>query len=345
MKRNYPFNCWWVAASAAEVTRAPLCRWLLEQRVVLYRTEAGAPVALEDRCAHRWGPLSQGKLIGDEIACPYHGFRYGTSGACTLVPTQPKAPAALKVRSFPVREHGTFVWVWLGDPDKADPALLPEIPWFTDQAYFQVRGEMELRCNYMLVQENILDWTHVAFLHSQTQQEGWQAPPEEVKASDRSVSYVLTLSGVPAAPFQAIPMDIEAGKKINRREWNTFASPAFQFGGTDIEDPAPASGKRSHFYLRAMHCMTPITPNRCHYWWALAQDYGEHLPDLGEMLKSTLETVFKQDQDVLEAIQTTIDEDARGDTAPEFLVATDRVVVAARRIVKKMLDEESRGSA
>src|SRR5258708_175910 len=58
-RRNYPFNCWWVAATADEVSRRPLSRWLLEQRVVLFRKEDGTPVALEDRCAHRWAPLSQ----------------------------------------------------------------------------------------------------------------------------------------------------------------------------------------------------------------------------------------------------------------------------------------------
>src|SRR5882724_9805794 len=110
-RRNYPFNCWWVAATAGEVTRKPVCRWLLEQRVVLFRTEDGAIAALEDRCAHRWAPLSDGKLIGDEIACPYHGFRYNTRGACTHVPTQSQVPPRLQVRSYPVREYGTFVWM------------------------------------------------------------------------------------------------------------------------------------------------------------------------------------------------------------------------------------------
>src|SRR5882762_4674878 len=104
-QRNYPSNCWWVAAPAEDVTRKPICLWLLEQRVVLFRTEGGAIAALEDRCAHRWAPLSEGKVIGDEIACPYHGFRYNTRGACTHIPTQSHVPQRVQVRSYPVREH------------------------------------------------------------------------------------------------------------------------------------------------------------------------------------------------------------------------------------------------
>jgi phenylpropionate dioxygenase-like ring-hydroxylating dioxygenase large terminal subunit len=178
--RNYPLNCWWVAGAAAEVTRKPLSRWLLEQRVVLFRTEEGAPVALEDRCAHRWAPLSQGRLIGNEIACPYHGFRYDTLGKCTLVPTQSQVPAALKVRSYPVREHGSFVWIWMGDLERADPALLPDISWFTDPGYLQVRCFGEARCNYMLLQDNVMDLTHIPYIHGDVQFEGWQQGPDDV---------------------------------------------------------------------------------------------------------------------------------------------------------------------
>ena len=340
-KRNYPLNCWWVAGPAEQVSREPLCRWLLEQRVVFYRTEEGAVVALEDRCAHRWAPLSRGKLIGDEIACPYHGFRYNTRGACTLVPTQSHVPSALKVRSYPVREHGTFVWIWMGDPARADATLLPDIPWFTDPDYLQVRGYNEVSCNYMAIQENLMDLTHVAHLHADAQPEGFQEPPRDVKVTDRSVSFSLLHAGVLIEPLVAAPMGIEAGKKVNRVGWSTFASPACNVSGQDIEDPAPASGKRGRYNLRTTHYTTPISSNRCHYWWALAQDYGHQVPNVAVHLKAGVEAVFKQDIGVLEAIQMTIEQDIRGDTAPEFFVAADRAAVEARRIVKRMLEAEA----
>jgi phenylpropionate dioxygenase-like ring-hydroxylating dioxygenase large terminal subunit len=340
--RNYPSNCWWVAAMAEEVTRKPLCRWLLENRVVLYRALDGAIVALEDRCAHRWAPLSQGKLIGDEIACPYHGFRYNAHGACTLVPAQAAVPAKLRVRCFPVREYGTFVWIWTGDPDKADPALLPDVPWFTNPAYLQIRRYYgEIRCNYMLIHENVLDLTHIPVLHGDTVDfDGLQQPTGDVHVTDRTVSYDLKIPDMPLDPFMATPMGVEAGTKVNFRTWGTFASPACHFSGVDITDRV-APGKRTNYNFRGMHCMTPISPNLCHYWWAQAQDYGHQIADLAEFVNPTLEATFKQDRDVLEAIQLTIDQDIRGNTAPEYLRASDRAPVAARRILKRMLDEES----
>jgi vanillate O-demethylase monooxygenase subunit len=340
-KRNYPLNCWWVAASAEEVTRKPLCRWLLEQRVVLYRTEEGAAVALEDRCAHRWAPLSQGKLIGDEIACPYHGFRYDTRGSCTHIPTQSQLPSRLKVRSYPVREQGSLVWIWMGDPTSADPALLPDIPWFTDPAYAQIRGYTEVNCNYMVIQENVLDLTHVAYLHADVQYEGWQGALPDVKATDRTVTFTLKVSDVSLAPVQATLMGVEEGERANRTDWGTFASPACTIIGNDIELSAPARRGPGSYNFRGLHCTTPISPHRCHYWWPAAQNYGQQLANFTEFLKPILENIIKQDTDLLEAIQTTIAQDRSGDDAPEFLVASDRAPVEARRILKSMLEAET----
>jgi phenylpropionate dioxygenase-like ring-hydroxylating dioxygenase large terminal subunit len=339
--RNYPLNCWWVAAAADEVTRTPLSRWLLDRRVVLFRTEAGAAVALEDRCAHRWAPLSQGKLIRDQIACPYHGFRYDSRGRCTLVPTQASVPAALKVQSYPVREQGSYVWIWMGEVAKADPTLLPDIPWLTDPAYLQLRGYMELDCDYMLLQENVLDPTHVAFVHADVQQEGWDASRAQIKGTDRSVTSSVAIIDVPVVPYLAAPMGMKIGTKVNRLDWTRFESPACNLGGMDIEDRAPASGGRVLYVLRNLHCTTPISANRCHYWWAVAQDYGQHLPHFAATVQPVLERAFHQDKVVLEAIQRTIDQDIRGADAPEFLVASDRAVVEARRILKRMLQAES----
>ena len=346
-KRNYPYNCWWVAATIREVSRKPLSRWLLEQRVALFRLQDGTPVALEDRCAHRWAPLSQGKVLGDEIACPYHGFRYDSRGRCTLVPSQSHAPSALQLRSYPVRDHGGYVWVWMGDSNKADPALLPEIPWFVDPTFIRVGGYLEVGCNYMLIQENVLDLTHVAHLHADAQQEGWQEPPSDVIVTDSAVTYRKSIANVPVAPIIVDLMGVDSGSKLDRLDWGTFFSPACHVSGSDYQSAARGKGARSRYIVRGLHCTTPVSPNRCHYWWGLAQDFGRELPDeelsvFVAELNSFLEGVVKQDREVLEAIQTTIEQDIRGESAPEGLVGADRAVVAARRILKKSLEAQAR---
>ncbi len=120
LEDNAPRNMWWVAAWGDEVSEKPLARWLLDTPVVLYRLADGTPVALDDRCPHRWAPLSEGTVRDDMIVCPYHGMEFGADGHCTKVPTQKSMPRTAFVRFFPVRESGAFVWIWMGDPEAID---------------------------------------------------------------------------------------------------------------------------------------------------------------------------------------------------------------------------------
>ena len=79
-------NHWYVAASAEEIGRKSLRRLLLNEPVVMFRSEAGQVVAFEDRCPHRHLPLSMGKLDGDVLQCHYHGLRFGIDGRCVRMP-------------------------------------------------------------------------------------------------------------------------------------------------------------------------------------------------------------------------------------------------------------------
>jgi vanillate monooxygenase len=85
-------NHWYVAASDSEVGRKPFGRMILGQPVVFFRTEAGTPVAFEDRCAHRHLPLSMGKTVGDTLQCHYHGLRFDPTGRCVRIPGQDQIP-------------------------------------------------------------------------------------------------------------------------------------------------------------------------------------------------------------------------------------------------------------
>src|SRR5580700_1033014 len=97
-------NHWYVAAAEEEVAGRPLGRTILGEPVVLFRTEDGTPVALEDRCAHRRLPLSMGKMVGNELQCHYHGLRFDRTGQCVRVPGQDLIPPSARVRSYPLVE-------------------------------------------------------------------------------------------------------------------------------------------------------------------------------------------------------------------------------------------------
>ncbi|BAS13738.1 putative toluene-4-sulfonate monooxygenase system iron-sulfur subunit TsaM2 [Arthrobacter sp. Hiyo8] len=119
---GYPLNVWYVAAWDKEVTRKPMSRKVAGRPLALYRTEGGKAVALADACWHRLAPLSMGKTLAkDQIQCPYHGIVYNSAGRCVSMPAQETINPSATVPSFPVVERHRYVWVWLGDPTKADP--------------------------------------------------------------------------------------------------------------------------------------------------------------------------------------------------------------------------------
>jgi phenylpropionate dioxygenase-like ring-hydroxylating dioxygenase large terminal subunit len=165
----FPRNYWYVAAWDHEVRRQELFRRVIcGEPIVFYRREDGSPAALEDRCCHRHMPLSEGRLRGDTIECAYHGLTYDASGACIRVPSQASVPPNARVRAYPVAERHHWIWIWMGDPKLADPDLIEDFHWMED-ADWRAKGErLDLAANYRLLIDNLLDLTHLQFVHPTT---------------------------------------------------------------------------------------------------------------------------------------------------------------------------------
>ncbi len=120
-------DTWYVAAWSHEIgAEALFARTVAGEPLLLYRLAGGEVVALEDRCVHRQAPLSRGRREGDAIRCGYHGLLFDARGRCTEVPGLGRPPDQACVRRYPVVERRRWVFVWLGDPALADPALLPD---------------------------------------------------------------------------------------------------------------------------------------------------------------------------------------------------------------------------
>lgn len=135
-------NHWYVAAYGREVGREILGRTVLDEPIALYRTEDGTVAALADRCIHRRYPLSAvpSRVVGDAVVCGYHGFTYDGTGACVAVPGQTRIPRTARVKSYPVVEQDSFVWVFIGDPTLADATEIPRPPWLAAPAWTTVSG-------------------------------------------------------------------------------------------------------------------------------------------------------------------------------------------------------------
>ena len=134
--------------------------------IVLVRPKDPAhPVfALEDRCAHRQVPLSDGAVEGCAVRCGYHGWAYDMSGRCTDVPYLGKGKLPNGVRAYPCREVDGLIFVFPGDPARAEHVAMPRLAAVGDSAYKTRRFGREIGCHYSFMHENLMDMNH-QFLH------------------------------------------------------------------------------------------------------------------------------------------------------------------------------------
>ena len=162
-------NCWYVAAWDIEVPEdGMLARTLLNEPVLLYRGSEGQVVALENRCCHRAAPLHLGRKEGDCIRCMYHGLKFDPSGACVEIPGQDKIPPKTCIKSYRVVERHRLVWIWMGDPAMANPDDIVDHHWHDSPDWRMKPGYIHYQANYKLIVDNLLDFTHLAWVHPTT---------------------------------------------------------------------------------------------------------------------------------------------------------------------------------
>ena len=135
------------------------CRFAGEP-VVLYRGQSGAVHALEDRCAHRQVPLSLGIVEGEALKCGYHGWTYDCAGHCVNIPYLGRERLPNGVTSYPVREVDGMIFIFPGDPAKADERLPKSLGSRADGSYKTRRLDRSVACHYSFMYENLSDMNH-----------------------------------------------------------------------------------------------------------------------------------------------------------------------------------------
>lgn len=329
--RNTPFiqDEWYVVAFANEVGRALLKRTVLGLRLVMFRTQDGATIAMEDRCAHRSYPLSAGTLSGDTIICGYHGLRYDRAGNCVEVPSQQYCPKGIGVRTFPLIERGPFVWGWFGESSKADPLRIPATPWLEDGAWVSSQDYFDLPGNYVSLHENLLDLTHLSFVHAQSfGTPDYARAPYEVESNEGC--FKITRSVVPTRlpPVWAQPTGLhhDHAARITTSE---FRAPGLHVVSARFYDANLPVSSQPVYEIRTCHVPTPQTQGSTHYFIVHSRDFALQDSSITEFMRQQLMIAFREDVDVLSRL-----EDVLAQSDPEryeVSIASDGPAVAMRR--------------
>jgi vanillate O-demethylase monooxygenase subunit len=339
-------NFWYVAASDHEIAQRPLGRIILGEPVVLYRLEDGTPVALEDRCAHRHLPLSMGKLVGDTLQCHYHGLRYDKTGACVRIPGQDMIPRSARVRSYPVVERYHWLWIWMGDPALADPEKITDYHWLDDPGWGAKGQYLHVKGNWQLIVDNLLDLTHLAFVHETTIGNSALVDQAQVKvqrAGDNGVTVTRWIVDAPAPPTF-----VKAGgftSNVDRWQIINFTPPAFlrlDVGATPTGTGAPEGRRVGGIGMWNLNAITPETEGTSHYFWGQAHNFDVGNPKTTDMITEQIRTAFLEDVAVFEAQQRNLELIAN---PPQTDINADSGVIQARRILDRLHQEEQTAAA
>lgn len=343
----FPRNYWYVAAWDHEVRRQELFRrTICGEPVVFYRRENGAPVALEDRCCHRHMPLSRGRLRGDNVECVYHGLTYDPSGTCIHIPSQKTIPPDARVRSYPVVEKYRWVWIWMGDPALADPALVEDFHWLDDPAWRAKGEKLDLPGNYLLLVDNLLDLTHLQFVHPTTLGTDTIAgAPITTERDGDLVRVTRWIMDSPPPPFFQKAGGFAPDRNIDRWQIIEYTPPAFvrlDVGGAPTGTGARDGDRSQGFSMRNLNAITPETETTTHYFWAQAHDFRIDDPTVTELLYRQVHTAFQEDLAVIGAQQGNLGSFGGGLPA-QLDFNQDAGGLQARRVVERILAAERQG--
>jgi vanillate O-demethylase monooxygenase subunit len=303
-------NAWYVAAWADAITDALTPLEILGERVVLFRRADGTPAALEDACPHRKLPLSMGRREGDTLVCGYHGLTFNAAGTCVAAPTQSALPKAC-VRAYPLAERYGLVWIWMGDPAEADPAKIIDIPQWGAPDWGTNRGPvMTVDCHYLLVVDNLLDPTHVTWVHPGSFGDAsCAAVPIETTSAADGVTASRWLRDTRPAPFYAKFLQF-AGRADRYQHYEVRYPSNAVIKAVFVPSGTGGHGSTLHsqaFCMDSFNFLTPVNARQTRYFWFQLRNFAPDDAAVSEEFTEDVKHAFEEDRVILNAVQIGMD--------------------------------------
>lgn len=305
----FPKNTWYVACTPDEIENKPLGRKICGENIAFYRGLENAVCAVEDFCPHRGAALSLGSVQNGNLVCGYHGLVMGADGKVVSMPMQRVAgfPA---IKSYPVIERKDFIWVWPGDPQLADEALIPTLEWADDPEWAYGGGLYHIHCDYRLVIDNLMDLTHETYVHAGSigQDEIDESPVNTTTDGDTVITS-RHMENIIAPPFWQAALRYNGALgdiPVDRWQISRFTPPShvlIDVGVAHVGKGGVEADAAHKARAIIVDFITPETETSTWYFWGMARNFRPQDPELTKTICEVQGKIFHQDLDVLEAQQ------------------------------------------
>jgi phenylpropionate dioxygenase-like ring-hydroxylating dioxygenase large terminal subunit len=335
-------NAWYAAGWARELGEGFLARRVLDKPVLFYRDDDGVAIAIGGTCPHRFAPLELGRRIGSSVECGYHGLRFDRDGRCILNPNGNQiVPATAHLPGYRLVERYGLLWIWMGDQSRADDSEIPNYSYLSDPEHFTTTrgGYLNVKGNYRLLCDNLMDLTHTGYLHSGTLgNDGVGKAQLQVEQSGSTVKASFVILDHPAP--NALRLWIDCGDahvdKWTDILWRPGCCITLDLGITLTGRPR-SEGRGT----RATHLLTPETDHTTHYFYASSRTYlidDAAATARNEELQRT--TFEKEDGPMIEAVQRNMPSNDLFAMKPASL-SSDTAGIRLRRLLDELIAAES----
>lgn len=347
-------NAWYAAGWSDELAVGQLRQhFLIGEPVVLFRRADGSAGAMEDRCAHRNAALSKGRLEDDGLRCLYHGLKFDThSGRCVEIPGQPRI-GEVGVKTYPVIEREGWLFVWMGDAAAADPALVPPVVGPQSDTWTVARSHMDYQANYVLINDNLSDFSHLAFVHVNSFGGGvpealrmfaYEKPT--IEPLERGIRMTRWVEGVEAPVYRRTE---SVTGRVDRFSTYDYLAPGvlLMFSAIYPEGTCRATGgKRPDiaplFADFTSQTVIPLTATTSRYYFTWGPRQEDVLPGMVAGMGQLAELAFTEDREMIEAQQRILD----ATPSPRFTpIVHDRGPNHMRLVMERLMQAEREGAA
>lgn len=341
-------NRWYVAAQSKSLGANPIGLQLLEEQIVLFRQQNGAVMALEDRCVHRHAPLSRGEVVGDLLQCAYHGLCFDGTGNCVRVPSQSLIPPNARVRHYPATERHGLIFIWMGlneepdeEPDETPDMEAPyEFPWEEEGDWHETHIHLHTQFSYLLLIDNLLDLSHLAYLHKSTI--GIDAVADEATQKTERTGERIRVSRWMENIDQA-PTHIELSGytgKVDRWQQIEFCPPGYFWiqTGSSIAGKGGADAEGNDLLIKrnSVHMVVPETETTTNYFYTTVHKTGTLSEEREQIFKDRMAQTFQEDVELLEHLSR----QSRPER-PMIDLAADAGALQARRILDDLISAQA----